>query len=864
MPKFSPFSETIYKQKYAHINGNNQKETWSQISKRVVNNVLSVVFVPKDIKKQIIQYIDELKFIPGGRYLYAAGLPYHQTQNCFLFKAQDSREGWADLLQKSALALMTGGGIGTDYSLVREEGRPIRKIKGFATGPISLAKIVNEAGRYIMQGGSRRSAIWAGLKWDHPDIYKFINSKNWIKEVRELKTKDFSFPADLDMTNISVLLNDEFFEAYRNDRHPMHSMAHAVYWATVERMLKTSEPGFSIDCGSNKNETLRNACQPCYAKVLTPKGIENFGNINIGDEIWSGKRWTKITHKNKTGIKSVYRYRTTTGNFVGTKDHRIIQNNEKIEIENAESIDWCIGEHVIELKDLNPDDIMDGLVIGDGSVHKASGNLVYLCVGEKDQDYLNSEIEKLLLKYRPGLHKGAYEIKTSITSNELPYTYLRTIPARFYYGNSIKKKGFLRGLFTANGCVAGNRVSLKQSSKELIIQVQEMLSSLGIHSYITTNKSRENKFYNGIYVMKESYDLNITTGRTIFKNEIGFIQHYKQNNIVNGKKPTYKTSSIKEIEYLSEEEVYEITVADSDHTYWTGGCLVSNCTEITSSDDADVCNLGSINLGKIESLEEMKDVVECATIFLLAGTIYSDVPFAKVDEVRNKNRRIGLGLMGMHEFLLKRNQPYGINDELNKYLNIYSSNQKIANIWSKKWDISRPIKTRSIAPTGTIAIVAGTTTGIEPLFCSAYKRRYLKGKEWHYQYVIDNITEKMIEMYGLHPDDIEDAYSLAKEPWRRMDFQKWVQTYVDHAISSTMNIPAWGSVSNNKDTVRNWGNLFLKYLPDLRGMTVYADGSRGGQPLQPIKYSTAKQHIGEVFRESNDLCEITGSGSCGS
>ena len=547
MAKFSHFSQTIYQQKYAHINGNNQKETWTQISKRVVNNVLSVVKVPKDIKKQIIQYIDELKFIPGGRYLYAAGLPYHQTQNCFLFKAQDSREGWADLLQKSALALMTGGGIGTDYSLVREEGRPIRKIKGFATGPVSLGKIVNEAGRYIMQGGSRRSAIWAGLRWDHPDIYKFINSKNWIKEVRELKRKDFSFPADLDMTNISVLLNDEFFEAYHDEKHIQHSLASSVYWATVERMLKTSEPGFSVDLGKNKHETLRNAC--------------------------------------------------------------------------------C---------------------------------------------------------------------------------------------------------------------------------------------------------------------------------------------------------------------------------------------EITSSDDADVCNLGSINLGKIESLNEMKDVVECATIFLLAGTIYSDVPFAKVDEVRNKNRRIGLGLMGMHEFLLKRNQPYGINEELGKYLDIYSDNQKVTNEWANKWDISKSIKTRSIAPTGTIAIVAGTTTGIEPLFCSAYKRRYLKGKEWHYQYVIDNITEKMIEQYGLHPDDIEDAYSLSKEPQRRMEFQTWVQKHVDHAISSTMNIPAWGSVNNNKDKVRDWGNLFLNYLPELRGLTIYADGSRGGQPLQPIKYETAKKHIGEVFRESNDLCEITGAGSCGS
>lgn len=169
-----------------------------------------------------------------------------------------------------------------------------------------------------------------------------------------------------------------------------------------------------------------------------------------------------------------------------------------------------------------------------------------------------------------------------------------------------------------------------------------------------------------------------------------------------------------------------------------------------------------------------------------------------------------------------------------------------------------------MAPTGTIAIVAGTTTGIEPLFCAAYKRRYLKGKEWHYQYVIDNITEKMIKIYGLHPDDIEDAYSLSKEPERRLQFQQWVQGYVDHAISSTMNIPAWGSINNNKSTIQDFGNLFFNYLPSLRGFTIYADGSRGGQPLQPIKYETAKKHIGEVFRESNDICNITGTGTCSS
>ena len=80
--------------------------------------------------------------------------------------------------------------------------------------------------------------------------------------------------------------------------------------------------------------------------------------------------------------------------------------------------------------------------------------------------------------------------------------------------------------------------------------------------------------------------------------------------------------------------------------------LRNACCELSSADDSDVCNLGSINLARVESLEEMTGILECAAAFLLAGTVYSDVPYAKVDQVRTKNRRLGLGLMGIHEWLL--------------------------------------------------------------------------------------------------------------------------------------------------------------------------------------------------------------------
>jgi ribonucleoside-diphosphate reductase alpha chain len=273
----------------------------------------------------------------------------------------------------------------------------------------------------------------------------------------------------------------------------------------------------------------------------------------------------------------------------------------------------------------------------------------------------------------------------------------------------------------------------------------------------------------------------------------------------------------------------------------------------------------------------MEEIVELGTIFLLAGTIYSDVPTAKIDQIRTKNRRLGLGLMGIHEFLLKRGHKYGANDELAKYLEVYTTSTDISHKWADSWDISRPLKTRAIAPTGTIGIVAETTTGVEPIFCVAYKRRYLKHKTWNYQYVIDPTAKRLIDS-GVKPDMIEDAYSLAEDVERRVAFQAWLQAYVDHSISSTINLPAWGSELNNENRVVELGTMFYKYLPRLRGITVYADGSRGGQPLTPIKYQTAIKHVGETFTErvekeeliddvvvyeGGDVCDITKGGSCG-
>jgi ribonucleoside-diphosphate reductase alpha chain len=164
--------------------------------------------------------------------------------------------------------------------------------------------------------------------------------------------------------------------------------------------------------------------------------------------------------------------------------------------------------------------------------------------------------------------------------------------------------------------------------------------------------------------------------------------------------------------------------------------------------------------------------------------------------------------------------------------------------------------------------LAGTSTGVEPIFAVAYKRRYLKsGNRWHYQYVVDSAAQELIDMYGADPNKIESALDLAEDYERRMRFQADVQDYVDMSISSTINLPSWGSKLNNEDTVNDFADTLARYAHRLRGFTCYPDGSRGGQPLVSVPYSEAVDKLGTEFEEhveTHDICDISGTGgSCG-
>jgi ribonucleoside-diphosphate reductase alpha chain len=539
MSNFSVFSNKfahdIYIQKYS-MNG---QEEWKDTCRRVVESVCGQ-YLNNETKESIFELMLSRKFIPAGRYLYASGRSYHQINNCLALRAEDSREGWADLMYKSTAALMSGAGIGVEYSKVRAENATISRTGGMCSGPLSLMQMVNEAGRHIMQGGQRRSAIWGGLNWKHPDIDKFLKCKDWSADLKALKKADLNFPMPMEFTNISVGYDTEFFVAMEKKDHPFHKHAKQVWKQNCLQAFSSAEPGMSF-------------------------------------------------------------------NFL------------------------------------------------------------------KDSDNLRNA-----------------------------------------------------------------------------------------------------------------------------------------------------------------------------------------CCEFVSDDDSDKCNLGTLWINRFASKDEFEDAVELATQFLLCGGLYSDVPYEKVREVGLKNNRIGLGVGGFYEWLLMRGEGYEVTQELHKWLHVYEDeSDSAAYITAKDLGVAIPKSKRAIAPNGTIGILAESTTGIEPLFCKAYKRRYFKDGKWLFQYVIDGTTKRLLES-GVAIEKIFDSYDLSFKS--RVKFQADVQDYVDMAISSTCNLPMWGSEQNNEETLDKYSKELLKYAKKLRGFTCYPDGCRDGQPLTPCSIQEALSSEGQVFEEKVRECT---NGVCG-
>jgi ribonucleoside-diphosphate reductase alpha chain len=227
--------------------------------------------------------IADLGFLPAGRILSGAGTQRSVTLfNCFVLgEIEDDLTSIFDSVKEAALTMQHGGGIGHDFSTLRPKGALVASIGADASGPVSFMEVWDAMCRTIMSAGSRRGAMMATLRCDHPDIELFIDAK--------------AEPGRLRNFNLSVLVTDAFMQAVRADApwdlkfggKVYHTVPARALW---ERLMRSTydyaEPGVifidRINARNNLNycEGIR-ATNPCGEQPLPPYGACLLGSINL-------------------------------------------------------------------------------------------------------------------------------------------------------------------------------------------------------------------------------------------------------------------------------------------------------------------------------------------------------------------------------------------------------------------------------------------------------------------------------------------------------------------------------------------------------------------------------------------------------
>ena len=314
---------TILKDRYflKDGEGNYLESTWDEVSKRIARHVAAAevnytndIEEIKNAEEHFYQLIKSRIFLPNSPTIFNAGktmdrqlfkkdieettledyktifdsrTKHNMLSACFVIPMDDSMSAIFDAVKNAALIMKYGGGVGYDFSVLRPKGSSIAGTGGKSSGPISFMHVFNTAASTIEQGGARRAAQMAVLRYDHPDVFDFINSK-----------KDNKGNNVLNYFNISVNIDNpkEFKKMLEEDgdltlEHPASSLrktikANDLMNKMVENAWKTGDPGMLFLGRHNQyyamsEHTPVTATNPCGEEPLPPFGSCNLGSIDV-------------------------------------------------------------------------------------------------------------------------------------------------------------------------------------------------------------------------------------------------------------------------------------------------------------------------------------------------------------------------------------------------------------------------------------------------------------------------------------------------------------------------------------------------------------------------------------------------------
>jgi len=560
-----------------------------------------------------------------------------------------------------------------------------------------------------------------------------------------------------------------------------------------------------------------------------------------------------------------------------------------------------------------------GWFIGDGYLNTKDKRAWFYFNAEKEEEIAWKVREILVKhfgikaephRYELGVRGKAYEwIENIVKTNE------KRVPELVYRLKPNEIASFLRGLFSADGYVDNDMaIRLTSRDRELLRDVQNLLLLFGILSKIyerpyksefkyTTKNGKERTYEAGGY-----YELVIANySRKLFVDNIGFEGYKTEKLSLKKTKRDEAIVTVESIDVLGEEIVYDFTVP-GEHSYISNGFMSHNCGEEPLY-DYESCNLASINLAKFVRYDENGKpyfdwdeyayVIQRVTKYLDNAIDVNKFPLPEIDHNTKLTRRIGVGIMGLADALFKLGIAYNSKEgydfmrKATEYLTFYAYKYSVEaakkrgtfplyertkysegelpvegfyhrEIWNLPWDeLVDEIKKYGVRngmittcpPTGSVSMIADTSSGIEPIFALVYKKSVTVG-EFYY---VDPVFEQELKRRGLYSDEIlqkiSDNYGSIQgleeipEDMQRifvtsMDVhwldhllaQAEIQLWLTDSASKTINMPNDATVEDVKAA------YLIAHKLGCKGVTVYRDGSLSvqvynveGQKKQRIK-----------------------------
>jgi ribonucleoside-diphosphate reductase alpha chain len=861
-------------------------------------------------------------FFPNTPCLVNAGRPLSMLSACFVLPVPDSIEGIFYNLKAMALIQKSGGGTGFAFSELRHQGAEVQSTGKDASGPVSFMKVFNAATDSIKQGGVRRGANMGVLRVDHPDIFAFMTCKKeldaenralWNRmsdtgrytatELAHLKQE--LLQTQINNFNISVGVTDAFMAAVEADgdfelRDPRTKevartvRAREIWDAIVDGAWQNGEPGVLFLDHPDVNPLpglgpiqATNPCVTADTWVTTADGARRVADL-VGRPF--AALVDGVAHPSTdagfffTGVKPVLRIATERGFALkATANHQLlVERDGKRSWIEAGAL--ALGDALV-LHDhagaawQGRGTFGEGRLLGN-QVQRAGARL-NATVGVRGKSGGTVVAERGAF----GMRHGSKHVSDEIESASSEFT-----------------RGFLQGWFDAGGSVQGSLeqgVSVRLASSELsdLSAAQRMLARFGIVSTIYR------------------HELVISRVSAVrFAGHIGFSDEAKQSrlqSLVDSRHRNYRdrdVARVSEIVAIGEQPVFDCTIPGV-HAFDANGIYAHNCGE-QYLHGYDSCNLGSINVGhfydaqaKDVDWERLAQTTALAIRFLdnvIDANIY---PIEEIEQMVTANRRVGLGIMGFADLLIQMQVAYGSPEaiafaaKLMSFIRQRSEEtsellarergdfpNKHLSIWADDARPRRNAALLSIAPTGTISMIAGCSFGCEPYFGMAYTKHVMKdaeGRPQHLYYVVP-LFEEIAKDEGFYSEELlgaieENRGSVKGLPtvpahWQRVfttsadvtvdqhiDMLAAFQKYTCNAVSKTINAP-------NDDTRENVSHAILRaYHAGCKGFTYYRDGSRTEQVVTFSKDGDlaggnrdvpAEPDIAALLAKANALLEV--------